>query len=396
MTRIASVLEIDAAALRQNVLACRALVEKRPQPPALGVVLKANAYGHGLTEVLASVHDTIAWIDVITPDDAIAIRAWERAHERPPVEILVIGPVHADEAVLLADENVVVAIGDDGYATWRNALARAGSRPLRVHLHVDSGLGREGFIESDVERHARAIVAHAPELVLEGVLSHFANVEDVTEQEYARAQVSAFERAARTASDVAGRPLMRHQSASAATFVLPEAHFDVVRVGISLYGLWPSSETRVSTRVVHGTLPVLTPALAWRVPSQVVRTLPTGAFVGYGCTYKTSRATRVAVLPVGYADGYPRALSGQAHVLVDGKRCPVIGRVMMNHIVVDVTQARENDAPLVATLLGRDGDEVLSAEQVAVWADTIHYEIVARLGAHLRRVVVNGDAHKSA
>jgi alanine racemase len=182
--------------------------------------------------------------------------------------------------------------------------------------------------------------------------------------------------------------VQRHFAASAAALVLPPARLDVVRVGISMYGLWPSAETRLSARVVLGTLPALEPVLSWKAPSQVVKWLPAGSYVGYGCTYRCASETRVAVLPVGYWDGYPRLASGKAHVLVNGRRCAVIGRVMMNHLIVDVTHATKDDQSVVATLLGRDGEEQVSMETIAGWAQTIHYETMTRLGPHLRRVVV--------
>ena len=135
-------------------------------------------------------------------------------------------------------------------------------------------------------------------------------------------------------------------------------------------------------------VPVLEPVLSWKVPSQVVKWLPAGSYVGYGCTYRCAADTRVAVLPVGYWDGYPRLASGKAYVLVHGKRCPVIGRVMMNHLIVDVTHATKDDEPVIATLMGRDGEEHVSVETLSTWAQTIHYETLTRLGPHLRRVVV--------
>jgi alanine racemase len=222
------------------------------------------------------------------------------------------------------------------------------------------------------------------------VLSHFANTEDVTEQDYARTQLSNFEAGIKVLQARAGvsADVQRHFAASAAALVLPPSRLDVVRVGISMYGLWPSAETRLSARVVLGTLPVLEPVLSWKAPSQVVKWLPAGSYVGYGCTYRCSADTRVAVLPVGYWDGYPRLASGKAHVLVNGQRCPVIGRVMMNHLMIDVTHATKNDQPIVATLLGRDGEEQVSIETISGWAQTIHYETMTRLGPHLRRVVV--------
>jgi alanine racemase len=181
----------------------------------------------------------------------------------------------------------------------------------------------------------------------------------------------------------------RHFAASAAALVLPPSRFDVARVGIGLFGLWPSTETRLSAKVVLGNVPALTPVLSWRCPSQVVKWLSAGSYVGYGCTWRCGSATRVAVLPVGYWDGYPRLASGKAHVLVNGKRCAVLGRVMMNHLIVDVTSAVTNEGPLMATLLGRDGDESISAELLAGWAQTIHYELVTRLGPHVPRTVVD-------
>ena len=175
---------------------------------------------------------------------------------------------------------------------------------------------------------------------------------------------------------------------SAAALLLPQARHDVVRIGISLYGLWPSTETRVSARALLGRVPELKPVLSWRCRSQLTKWLPAGSYVGYGCTYRCPVATRIAVLPMGYYDGYPRLLSSRAHALVNGQRCPVLGRVMMNHVVIDVTRATQDEGPITATLLGRDGDEQVSADQLAVWAQTINYEILTRIGAHLRRIVI--------
>jgi alanine racemase len=159
-------------------------------------------------------------------------------------------------------------------------------------------------------------------------------------------------------------------------------------VGIAMYGLWPSSETRLSARAVLGKVPELRPVLSWHCKSQLVKWLPEGSYVGYGCTYRCPSRTRIAVLPIGYFDGYPRIASGKAYALVNGQRCPFLGRVMMNHIVLDVTRAAPESSEVIATLIGRDGEEHISADQLAAWAQTINYEIVTRLGSHLRREVI--------
>jgi alanine racemase len=390
--KVASWLELSAGALAANVATLRAVAAETGGPRALGAVLKGNAYGHGLAQMLPLVHPLVDLLYFITPADALAARAHERTRGLAPKQVLVLGALDAEEAVALAREGVDAVLGNGSWPDVVAELRRANlERPLRVHVHVDTGLGREGFTPGQIAAGELDFLRDARDVIqVVGVLSHFANTEDVTEQMYAQAQLDAFEsglKALRAAVPV-HEPLQRHMAASAATLVLPQSRYDAQRVGISLYGFWPSTETRLSARLVLGRVPDLKPVLAWRSPSQVVKWLSAGSYIGYGCTHRCSEATRVAVLPVGYFDGYPRLLSEKAHVLVNGQRCPVRGRVMMNHIIVDVTRATQDERPMKATLLGVDGDEHLHPETLASWAQTIHYELVTRLGAHLRRIVV--------
>lgn len=382
----ASWLEIDAGALAQNAAVFRDVLGRGVR---LGGVLKGNAYGHGFAEVLPHAHRACDALYVIEARDALAIRDFEARTGAARRPALVLGAVDAEEAVELARAGVEVALTDAGQARFVPALRAAGVR-LRGHVHVDTGLGREGFMVEELPS-ALGFIAQARDAVeVAGVLSHFANTEDVTEQTYAGQQLAAFDEGTRRVRQALGLegPLERHIAASAAALLLPAARHDVVRTGISLYGLWASSETRLSARALLGRVPELRPALSWLCRSQLMKWLPAGSYVGYGCTYRCPVATRIAVLPMGYYDGYPRLLSSRAHALVNGQRCPVLGRVMMNHVVIDVTRAAQGDAPVIATLLGRDGDEQVSADQLAAWAQTINYEIVTRIGAHLRRVVI--------
>ena len=382
----ASWIELSRRALDTNITTFRALAGHG----RIAAVLKGNAYGHGLIASLPLVHPKVDAIDVITPEEALTIRAWEDAEGQARRKVLVLGATSQEDHLALARADVAVVVAESGFAASQPSLRRAGLR-LPVHIHLDTGLGREGFTQAALLRGEADFLKDAADVLsIDGVMSHFANTEDVTEQEYARHQLATFAAGVELLEQRAGVPpeVPHHVAASAAALVLPSARLDVVRVGISLYGLWPSTETRLSARVVLGTLPTLLPVLAWRSPSQVVKWLPGGSYVGYGCTWRCASDTRVAVLPVGYWDGYPRLASGKAHVLVHGQRCPVLGRVMMNHLIVDVTHATPDDRPLVATLLGRDGEETVSAELLASWAQTIHYETLTRLGPHLRRTVV--------
>ena len=350
----ASWLEIDGSALAHNAAIFREVLGAGVR---LGGVLKGNAYGHGFAEVLPLARKACDALYVIEAREALAIREIEARTAGPRRQLLVLGAVDAEEAVELARANVEVAIA---------------------------------FTSGELPAALGWLVQARDAIEVAGVLSHFANTEDVTEQSYAGQQLDAFDEGSRRVREALGLtgPLERHIAASAAALLLPQARHEVVRVGISLYGLWPSSETRLSARALLGRVPELRPVLSWRCRSQLTKWLPSGSYVGYGCTYRCPVDTRIAVLPMGYADGYPRLLSSRAHALVEGQRCPVLGRVMMNHVVIDVTRAARTDGPVTATLLGRDGDEQVSADQLAVWAQTINYEIVTRIGAHLRRVVI--------
>jgi alanine racemase len=384
-------IEVSASAVRQNAALFRELLSRSGSKARLGAVLKGNAYGHGFHEMLPLVHEHADTIYVITPQDGVAIREYEARHGVSRKQVVVIGAIIPSEAVELARRGIDAVIADGDWHHAANALRQAElSERLRVHVHIDTGLGREGFTQAQLPAAVELLRTHQDVFEVVGVLSHFANTEDVTEQEYAVSQLNAFETGFAHLRDALALPssVERHFAASAATMVLPSARFEVVRVGIAMYGLWPSSETRLSARLVLGDVPHLQPVMSWKCRSQIVKWLSAGSYVGYGCTYRCPTDTRVAVLPLGYFDGYPRLASGKAHVLVNGQRCPVLGRVMMNHMVVDVSRASRNDEPITATLLGTDGSEHLSADTLAAWAQTINYEIVTRIGEHIRRSVI--------
>jgi alanine racemase len=387
-------IEIDGSALRANLSAFRTVLGQgsiEGSARKFGVVLKANAYGHGLLETLSVVHPHVDIIHLISPRDALLIRRYEESRQLPRRRLLVIGATSPEEFVQLAEEEVEVTLGDDNAAKAFVALKARGLRAV-AHVHVETGLSREGFFPSQMPQKLAFLATPDSPFEVRGVLSHFANTEDVTEQQYALQQLQQFEAGLVALGQLLGKDPAQfesHIAASAATLVLPASHCDFVRVGIGLYGLWPSSETRLSAKIVLPQLPKLKPVLSWRCRSQVVKTLAAGSYVGYGCTFRCERETKIAVLPVGYYDGYPRILSGRAYVLVQGHRAPVLGRIMMNHIVVDLTGVTGDEEQVVATLLGSDSGETVSAEMVAGWAQTIHYEIVTRIGSHLRRIVID-------
>ena len=224
-----------------------------------------------------------------------------------------------------------------------------------------------------------------PGLRLEGLTTHFANIEDTTDHSYARDQLDRFRRALDRLREGGVSVPVPHAACSAATILFPESHFSLARVGISSYGIWPSKETRVSSGHVEGAQMELRPALTWKTRVAQVKTVPSGSYVGYGCSWRAPVESRIAVLPIGYADGYDRALSNIGHVLIRGKRAPIRGRVCMNVTMVDVTHHPEVELEDEVVLLGAQGEERIRAEDLAGWANTIAYEVVARISSHLPR-----------
>jgi alanine racemase len=342
-------------------------------------VVKANAYGHGLAEFIRLV-PSADWLGVNSLEEGLMLRALGDA--RP---VIVLGHVPVERLREAVDADLSLTVYNPETLEALDRL-EALPRKARLHVKVETGTGRQGVLAADLEAFIRRIAA-TPNAFLEGLSTHFANIEDTTDHAYAEAQLARFADALCTVERLAGRPPLVHTACTAAAILFPKTHFTMLRTGIGLYGLWPSRETRVSARERGGQVPDLRPVLSWKTRLVQVKELPEASYVGYGCTYRTTRRTRVGVLPVGYSDGYDRALGNRAHVLVRGRRAPVIGRICMNLCMADVTDvpgARLDDE---VTLLGADGDESISAETMAEWAGTINYEVVSRISPLLPRIV---------
>ncbi len=371
-----STIHIDAAALRHNYRAFASLAGKDRVAP----VLKSNAYGHGLEAVYTAIKsENPAWICVNYVTEAAALRRLGFAGR-----LLVVGPAVARELATCAALQAEPVIGNDEVLKAWLAL---GQRPV-MHVKFDTGMGRQGFAPKDAAVVARQLVSHKGAIA--GLCTHFANVEDVTDQDYAKEQLRQLE-AAGAAFAAAGITVMRHAASSASTLIMPESRLGLERVGVSLYGVWPSQATRISYLQLTGNVLDLKPALTWRTEVTTVKPVASGQFIGYGCTYRANHDLVVAVLPVGYFEGYPRLAGNHgSYVLIKGQRCPIVGRICMNMMMVDVTHIKGIAVGDSATLIGQDGRETVHAHEVAAWAQTIHYELLSRLHPEIPRLLVEG------
>jgi alanine racemase len=346
-------------------------------------VVKSNAYGHGVAPMVRLL-ESADWFAVNSLEEGLEIRA---LGEKRPVLVLGHVPLSALGEAVAHDLDLTLYNLESLEALARLDRERLGGRPIRVHLKVETGTGRQGVLPGELEGFARRLQA-LPGAELAGVSTHFANIEDTLNHGYAEQQIAQFQQARGLLKALGLEPPLVHAACTAAGILFPETHHTLVRAGIGVYGLWPSRETYLSALLGHRPVPELKPVLSWKTRIAQLKTLPEGSYVGYGCTFKTTRATRLAVLPVGYADGYDRALGNTAHVLVAGKRAAVVGRVSMNMCMADVTDIPRAALEEEVVLLGGSGEERISAETLATWAGTINYEVVTRISPLLERRVV--------
>ncbi|MFB3818764.1 MAG: alanine racemase [Candidatus Methylomirabilales bacterium] len=359
--------EIDLPALAANVETAKRLAGTA----AVMAVVKADAYGHGAVPVARTALGAGAtWLGVAIPEEGAALR---QAGITAP--ILVLGPLAPAEAALPLAHDLDQCVSDLGQIEALRAAARAAGRTAHVHLKVDTGMGRVGFQPGEVAR-AAAVLRAAAGVRVRGLMTHFAEAE-AEDPAHTRAQLACFD-AAWQACRAAGLPVgLRHAANSAGLLLVPEARLDLVRPGILLYGYHP--------RGAGGRGPALQPVLRLRTAIRQLKDLPRGAAVSYGRTFVAPRDVRIALLPIGYADGWSRRLSNRGHVLVRGRRAPVVGRVCMDLTLVDVTDVPGAAVGDEVVLIGRQGGEAITADEVAALQGTISYEVLCGLGPRVPR-----------
>ena len=366
--------EIDLDAIAHNVRAIQAHVGP---DTAIIAVVKANAYGHGAVPVARTVLESGATrLAVARLEEGIQLR---QAGITAP--ILVMGYTLPAQAPALVHWDLTPTVNTPEGAQALSAAAEAAGRRRAVHVKVDTGMGRYGLLPDEVVDFVRALAA-LPGLTLEGLYTHFA-VADLADKSYTHQQFNRFLEVVQ-AVEAAGFSIpLKHAANSAATLDLPETHLDAVRPGLILYGMRPSDE-------VEPAIP-LRPALTLKSHVARLRTLPPGSSISYGRTYITTRPTPVALVPVGYGDGYHRLASNRGAVLIRGRRAPILGRVCMDQLVVDVSDIPDAAQDDEVVLIGRQEDEEITAEEVAGWFETINYEVTTSLLPRVaRRYVRSG------
>jgi alanine racemase len=364
------VVDLDAVAANVRHLA------ERTEPAGLLATVKADAYGHGAVPVARAALDAGAsWLGVAFVEEGMELR--DAGIDAP---ILLLSEPPPAAATTVVARRLTPFVYTPPAIDALGAAATAAGAVLPVHLKVDTGMHRVGCRPDDAVALAARVADH-PALALEGLATHLA-VADEVDRSYTDAQLDAFDGVLAAVTEAVGRPSVVHAANSAGALAYPRARYDLVRVGIAMYGIDPSP-------VVAGSVE-LRPALSLHARVSYVKDLPAGARVSYGLRYELARPARIATVPVGYADGVPRGLGAAGGVvLVGGRRCPIAGTVTMDQILVDVgdDDVRVGDD---VVLLGTQGAEAVGAGEWAACLDTIAYEVVTRLGGRLPRRHVGG------
>jgi alanine racemase len=358
--------EINLSRLSHNLQAIRAHVA----PAKVMIIVKANAYGHGLGEVVKHLSSQADYFGVAVLEEGIFLR--ELGVTAP---ILILGGIWGDQVPLYLQHGLTLTASSVERLEQIDIAAGQMGVKAKVHLKIDTGMERIGvhYYNAHIIQEKALRCANVE---VEGIFSHFANA-DSPDLAHARLQVERFNEVLKFYERYSLPMPIRHMANSAAILQLPQSHFDMVRPGIMLYGVYPSQEVVRTVQVK--------PALAWKSRVVYFKVVQPGHPVSYGSTWQSDHPTRIVTLPVGYGDGYFRSLSNKTQVIISGKKYPQVGRVCMDQMMVNI----ENDSAFngdEVTLIGESGHETINAQDLADWAGTIPYEILTNINTRVPRV----------
>lgn len=368
--------EIDTKALKHNFGVFRRVIAPTVQ---LMAIAKSNAYGHGLVPYAKTMERFGAdWLGVDSIKEALRLR-----EDGVKCSILVLGYTLPENIPLGARFGVHLTISTKEGLSDCAKLSPRDKQKLRIHLKVDTGMGRQGFLPEEMPGIAKFLKKHFSKEMIAGVYTHFAKAKNPSFPKETLEQIEHFKKAVALLQNEGFEPL-RHASATSGALLFQEAHFDMVRIGIGLYGLWPSKEVQT----VFEKRAQLKPALSWKTVIGEVKKFPHGSGIGYDFTEKLPPGSKVAICPIGYWHGYPRALSSVGKMIVRGKMAKALGRISMDMVIIDVSDIVGVKVGDDVTIIGRDSKAEISADTVAMFADTVNYEIVTRINPLIHRIYI--------
>lgn len=364
-------LEIDLSKVKKNIAGLRSYI--KPETKVLAVV-KNDAYGHGLVEIAKTAElSKVDYIGVSNIEEGLILRK-----AKITIPILVMAFPGFDLIREAVEEDLELAVWDKDFVRNLSIIAREVGKPAKVHIKVDTGMNRYGISKNEAVEFA-VYLKRQPKINLIGVFSHFASAES-RDKSYTFKQLGAFQECIESLKNAGFDKVICHIANSAAALSMTSTHFDMVRLGITIYGLFPTPEL--------GTFFELEPVLSWKTKIAQIKKVSGGEKIGYGGDYQTMAPTHIAVIPVGYGNGYDRHLSNVSKVLVGEKRIPVIGKISMNSMTIDVSGVENPKVGDEVILIGKQGEETITAGELAGYLDTINYEIVTRINPTIPKLYI--------
>lgn len=359
--------------LRYNISKMKSL---RKTDMKIMTIIKADAYGHGAVEIAKRIKDLSDYHGVATIDEAVELR--DAGIDTP---ILIIGYTDSEDYDKLLAYNITQAVYDVDECKKLSDVAVAKGTKAKVHIKVDTGMSRIGFPVSDEGISKAITLKDMPGIEIEGIFTHYAKADEVNKN-YSYEQKKKFLHFIESLEQAGITFSLKHIDNSAGTMEMNDDDFDMVRLGIVTYGLYPSEEIDRSV--------VIKPVMSLIAHVSHVKTLPAGVGVSYGWTYVTCKETKIATITAGYADGYPRALSNKGRVIINGQYAPIIGRVCMDQFMIDVTNIPDVSVKDEVILIGGTEDKYISVEEVAAPAESFNYELVCNISRRVPRVYYEG------
>ncbi len=371
-----SYIEISKKNLIHNIKQFKHVLNKKVKIIA---VVKSNAYGHGDKEIVKITNSYIDYFQVDSIEEAERVRS---VTQKP---IFIFGYLNSDGIKRAIHMKAIIGVFDFLQLLKINQIASSLNKEAKVHLAIDSYLGREGIMPEQVEKVIKEL-KNLKHIILDGVYSHFANIEDTMNFSHAQKQIDTYSKCVDIFRESGYKKINTHISATSGILVYEKNKnlHDIVRLGIGLYGLWPSDHLEYLNKKNIK----LKPVLKWVTHIAQIKVLPANYPIGYGLTYITKKKTTIAVISQGYADGLSRALSNSGEVLIKGKKAKILGRVAMNMVVVDVSNIKKVEQNDEVVLLGIQGKNKINAEDIAKKSNTINYEIVTKISSLLPRFVI--------
>jgi alanine racemase len=377
-------LEIDSKAVKNNVKFIRRIIGKDVK---LSAVAKGNAYGHGIEQVIPLFEENgITHISVFSAQEALRVQRIKQ----PETEIMIMGWIGNDHLKWAIEHDIEFFVFELDRLQEAIKIAKSIGKKAKVHIELETGMNRTGLERIDIPTVLELLKNHRTHVTLQGLCTHYAGAESISNYLRIQEQIQSYQNYVELFKKNDLEPKLKHTACSAASIAFPETHMDMVRIGILLYGLWPSRETFISHLRMSGKSKSLDPlkrVISWKSVIMSTKIVEMGDFIGYGTSYQAPKEMKIATVPVGYSYGFTRSLSNQGRVIVKGKRVAVIGIVNMNLMIINVSEIDEVEKGEEVVIIGKQKKSTVTIASFGELSNQLNYELLSRLPVDLPRIV---------